>query len=174
MAILSDQNAHTHPPTGRRRNHHKRHSRTSTQMSIETNGKGRSKNSHPDPDTGKQKHTHKTQKTSKISKIDTIIKKSSKKHKKTKRKSKCTSYQCQFTHKSRFQSKFRHRNQNITQNLKSESKVTHRNTVLSKTIGDFSINRQINAINKSSVPNHNKRPETQTTTDIQRRMQCQT
>ena len=55
MEILTDQNAHTHPPTGRRRNHHKRHSRTSTQMSIETNGKGRSKNSHPDPDTGKQK-----------------------------------------------------------------------------------------------------------------------
>ena len=68
MEILIDQNAHTHPPTGRRRNHHKRHSRTSTQMSTETNGKGRSKNSHPDPDTGKQKHTHKTQKMSKISK----------------------------------------------------------------------------------------------------------
>ena len=82
MEIPIDQNAHTHPPTGRCRNHHKRHSRTSTQMSIETNGKGRSKNSHPDPDTGKQKHTHKTQKMSKISKIDTIIKKSPKKHKK--------------------------------------------------------------------------------------------
>ena len=93
---------------------------------------------------------------------------------KTKRKSKYTSNQCQFTHKSRFQSKFRHRNQNITQNLKSESKVTHRNTVLSKSIGDFSINRQTNAISKSSVPNHYNRPETQITTDIQRRMQCQT
>ena len=98
---------------------------------------------------------------SKISKIDTIIKKSPKKTQKTILKSKHISNQCQFTHKSRFQSKFRHQNQNITQNLKSESKVTHRNTVLSKSIGDFSINRPTNAINKSSVPNHNNRPETQ-------------
>ena len=45
------------------------------------------------------------------------------KHKKTKWKSKYASNQCQFSHKSRFQSKFRHRIQNITQNLKSESKL---------------------------------------------------
>ena len=101
-------------------------------------------------------------------------KKITQKTQKTKLKSKHISNQCQFTHKSRFQSKFRHRNQNITQNLKSESKVTHRNTVLSKSIGDFSINRPTNAISKSSVPNHIKRPESQTTTDIQCRLQCQT
>ena len=169
MEILTDQNAHTHPPTGRCRNHHKRHSRTSTQMSIETNGKGRSKNSH-------QWSRHRKTKTySQNTENEQNIKKSPKKTQK--RNWNQNTYQINVNlltnHIFRVNWDIEFKTL-LKQNLKSESKVTHRNTVLSKTIGDFSINRQINAINKLSVPNHNKRPETQTTTDIQCWMQCQT